>query len=144
MRLGVFKAMLSNQVSVVVFIVILALATVLTDLIARTIYGGILSAELPVSSYPDLSPIGATNWILAAPVLLLVWIFYGTLGYFFGTLLKGLAVAAIIFIAYNYVVPVLGALDPRSWVANLSRVFSDYPREVSRSSSRRRSRREHV
>jgi hypothetical protein len=125
-RLGVFRSMLANQASVLVFILIVAIASVLSDVISRAIYGAVLSSQLPVGKYPDLSPFGVTNWLVAAPMLLLVWVFYGTLGYFFGTLFKGVAVPAIIFIAYNYVLPVFGVFDPRSWVANLARGFFDY------------------
>jgi hypothetical protein len=114
-RVGTTKVVAARQLTLVVVSVIAVATLLIVDVIARAVATAILSAQLPLAAFTPLSSPPTQNALVQWAFILLVVLFFGGAGLAIGAMAGVFAVPAIVFLIWDYVVPFLGANDPRNW-----------------------------
>jgi hypothetical protein len=114
-RNGTAATVAARQLTLLVVAVIVTATILLVDVIARAVATSVLAAQLPFAAFSPLSPQPAQNPLAQWAVIALVVLFFGGAGVTVGTFAGVFAIPAIVFLIWDYVVPFLGAHDPRNW-----------------------------
>lgn len=124
-RIGTTATVVARHVTLVVVAAIVVATLLAVDSVARTIFTALLARQLPLSAFEPLSPQPAHNGFAQWGVIVLVVLFFGGAGIAVGAFAGVFAIPAMLFLIWDYVVPFLGAHDPRNWFAVLGHsVFS--------------------
>jgi hypothetical protein len=118
-RAGTAKTLAARQLALVASAVAVIAVVELADVIARAIAQASLSAQIPLSVFAPLSPVPAQNPWAQWGVILLVVLFFGWGGIAFGAFAGVFAVPGLVFLVWDYVVPIFAVHDPRNWFAVL-------------------------
>jgi hypothetical protein len=114
-RTGANTTIAARQLAVIAAATLVIAAVLLVDVIARTIVSSALAGQLPLRAFHPLAAASTQNvasqWGLAALTVL----FFGGAGIAVGTFAGVFALPALVFLVWDYVVPFLGAHDPRNW-----------------------------
>ena len=114
-RNGTAATVAARQLTLLVIAAIVTAAILLVDVVARAIATAVLASQLPFGAFSPLSPEPAQNPFAQWGVIVLVVLFFGGAGVAVGTFAGVFAIPAIVFLIWDYVVPFLGAHDPRNW-----------------------------
>jgi hypothetical protein len=114
-RSGTAVTVAGRQLALLVVAAIVTATIVLVDAIARAVASSVLAAQLPFAAFAPLSPQPAQNSIAQWGVIALVVVFFGGAGIAVGSFAGVFAIPALVFLIWDYVVPFLGAHDPRNW-----------------------------
>ena len=114
-RNGTAATVAARQLTLLVIAAIVTAAILLVDVVARAIATAVLASQLPFGAFSPLSPEPAQNPFAQWGVIVLVVLFFGGAGVAVGTFAGVFAIPAIAFLIWDYVVPFLGAHDPRNW-----------------------------
>ena len=114
-RNGTAATVAARQLTLLVIAAIVTAAILLVDVVARAIATSVLASQLPFGAFSPLSPQPAQNPFAQWGVIVLVVLFFGGAGVAVGTFAGVFAIPAIVFLIWDYVVPFLGAHDPRNW-----------------------------
>jgi len=125
-RAGTAKTVAARQLTVLAVAAIVTATVLVVDAAARAIATTILAAQLPLSAFSPLSPQPVQNAPAQWGVICLVVLFFGGAGIAVGAFAGVFAVPAIVFLLWDYVVPFLGAHDPRNWFDVLGHAVYTY------------------
>lgn len=114
-RAGASRTVAARQLTLVVVAGIVVVTLLIVDVIARAIATSVLSGALPLSVFVPLSPAPPHNALTQWSTVLLVVLFFGGAGIAVGAITGVFALPAIVFLIWDYIVPFLGAHDPRNW-----------------------------
>jgi hypothetical protein len=114
-RVGTAATVAARQLTLLVVAAVVTATVLLVDVIARAIATSVLSAQLPFAAFSPLSPQPTQNPLAGWGVIALVVLFFGGAGLAVGAFAGVFAIPAIVFLIWDYVVPFLGAHDPRNW-----------------------------
>jgi hypothetical protein len=114
-RTGTAATISARQLTLLVVAAIVTAAILLVDVIARAVANSVLAAQIPFAAFSPLSPQPAQNPLAQWGVIALVVLFFGGAGVAAGAFAGVFAIPAIVFLIWDYVVPFLGADDPRNW-----------------------------
>ncbi|HEX4058599.1 MAG TPA: hypothetical protein VHX87_09840 [Galbitalea sp.] len=125
-RTGTARTVLARQLALLVAAPVVIITVIVVDVVARSIATAVVSSQLPFGKYPPLALPPAQNALAQWGVVLLVVVFFGAGGILVGAMAGVFAIPAIVFLAWDLVVPFLGANDPRNWFVVLGRAVFDY------------------
>jgi hypothetical protein len=125
-RVGPTITVLARQLTLIVVAVIVVAVLLVVDVVARAAATSVLAAQLPLSVFTPLSPEPTQNVAAQWAVILLVVLFFGGAGLAVGSFAGVFAIPAILFLIWDYVVPFLGAHDPRNWFDVLGHAVFGY------------------
>jgi hypothetical protein len=131
-RAGPNRTALTRQFSLAAIAAATVAATLLTDVVARSIAQAALARAVPLSLFTSSAsgvPLPASDPgdpLAQWGVILLVTIFFGMGGLAIGTVSGVFGAPAIVFLVWDFVVPVVGVLDPRDWFEVLGHRVFDY------------------
>jgi hypothetical protein len=114
-RMGTAATVAARQLTILVAAALVAATLLLIDVGARAIASSMLGTQLPLRAFAPLGPEPAQNPFAQWGVVLLAVMFFGGAGLAVGAFTGVFAVPAIVFLAWDYVVPFLGQHDPRNW-----------------------------
>jgi hypothetical protein len=114
-RAGTAVTVAARQLTLLAVAAIVTVTILLVDVVARTVATSVLASQLPFSAFSPLSPPPPQNPLAQWGVIALVVVFFGGAGIAVGTLAGVFAIPALVFLIWDYVVPFLGAHDPRNW-----------------------------
>jgi hypothetical protein len=114
-RTGAVRAVAARQLTLLVVAAIVTATILIVDVVARAIATSVLASQLPFAAFSPLSPPPPQNPLAQWGVIALVVVFFGGAGLAVGALAGVFAIPAIVFLIWDYVVPFLGAHDPRNW-----------------------------
>ena len=124
-RAGTRRAMAARQVALVCCAVVILAVVELVDVVARSIAQASLAGEIPFAAFAPLTPLAVQNPYAQWGVILLVVLFFGWGGIAVGAFAGVFAIPAIVFVVWDYVIPIFLVHDPRNWFAVLGHsVFS--------------------
>ena len=115
-RVGPRRMVLARQSAVVVAGLAVTGVSVTIDVVARGVARVAVERVASFEQYPPLHPLPESAVGQQLVVCALVVVCCGWAGIATGALAGSFAIPAIVFVAYNYVVPVLVAWDPRNWL----------------------------
>jgi hypothetical protein len=125
-RAGTASTIAARQLALLIAAAVVVVAILVVDVISRAIATGIVSAQLPLGSYPPLSPEPAHGPLPQWGLVLVVIVFFGAAGIAVGAVAGVFAVPAILFLIWDLVVPFLGPNDPRNWFVLLGHSVFDF------------------
>jgi hypothetical protein len=125
-RMGGPRSMASKQIAMVLIAAMCVAVTLAAGVVTRSALYPQLASQLPLSSFHPLSPLPAQDPGQQWAVMLLVTVFFGGAGIAVGTIFGVFAIPAIVFIVYDFIVPVLGTHDPRNWLEVLGHAVFTY------------------
>jgi hypothetical protein len=125
-REGTARTIASRQLALIVAAVAIIVVTLLVDVISRGIAAAVLRADLPLGGFPPLTPAPEQNLATQCGLMLLVALFFGGGGIAVGAITGVFAVPAIVFLAWDFVVPIAAQHDPRNWFAVLGHAVFQY------------------
>ena len=125
-REGTARTIASRQLALIVAAAAIIVVTLLVDVSSRAIAAAVLRADLPLSAYPPLTPAPEQNLAAQWGVMLLVTLFFGGGGIAIGAIAGVFAIPAIVFLAWDFVVPIAAQHDPRNWFAVLGHAVFQY------------------
>ncbi len=114
-RAGTARTVAARQLALLAIAAIVVAVTVLVDFVSRTIAHAVLFRDLPLGIFTPLSTPAPENAALQWLVILLVIVLFGGAGIGVGAVLGVFAVPAIVFVIWDYVVPIFAQEDPRNW-----------------------------
>jgi hypothetical protein len=124
-RAGTARTVAARQLALLGIAAIVIASTLLVDVVSRAITQSVLFQQLPLDIFRPRSAAPAQNPLLQWVVILLLTVFFGAGGIAVGSVFGVFALPAIVFVIGNYVIPILGAHDPRNWFEVLGHsVFS--------------------
>ena len=125
-RTGTVATVAARQFSLLIVAAIVTATILLVDVIARAVATAVLAAQLPFAAFAPLSPQPPQNPLAQWAVIALVVLFFGGAGVAVGGFSGVFAIPAIVFLIWDYVVPFLGAHDPRNWFDVLGHAVFSY------------------
>jgi hypothetical protein len=125
-RVGTVRTVAARQLTLLVVAAIVTATILVVDAVSRAVATSTLAAQLPLSAFSPLSPQPTQNSFAQWGVIVLVVLFFGGAGIAVGAFTGVFAVPAIVFLIWDYVVPFLGAHDPRNWFDVLGHAVYSY------------------
>jgi hypothetical protein len=125
-RAGTARVIAARQLALLSAALVAVVTVLVVEVITRAIAFGIVSASLPFSDYPTLSPPPGQNGWGQWGVLVLVVAFFGGAGIVIGSTVGVFAVPAVLFLIWDLVIPFLGPNDPRNWFVVLGHHVFNY------------------
>jgi len=114
-RAGTARTLAARQLALIVSAVAVVAVVELVDAVSRVITQASLSAQIPLGVFVPLSPSPTQNPWAQWGVILLVVLFFGWGGITVGAFAGVFAIPAIVFLVWDYVVPIFASQDPRNW-----------------------------
>jgi hypothetical protein len=125
-RSGTTRVIAARQIAVLITAAAAIVTVFVVEVVGRAIAFGVVSASLPFSDYPPISPPVVQNGWAQWGVLLLVVGFFGGAGIVVGATVGVFAVPAVLFLIWDLVIPFLGPNDPRNWFVVLGHAAFNY------------------
>ena len=114
-RAGTVKTIAARQVSLLVCAIAIIAVVELVDVIARSIAQAVLAHSIPFAVFEPLSAQPVQDSWAQWGVILVVVLFFGWGGIAVGAFAGVFAVPGIVFLGWDFIVPILGPNDPRNW-----------------------------
>ena len=114
-RVGTAGTLASRQLALLVVSAIVIAVTLAVDVVGRAIAQAVVSSQLPLHVFVPLAAAPVQNPALQWSVILIATVFFGAAGLAVGAFAGIFALPAILFVIWDYVVPILGLHDPRNW-----------------------------
>jgi hypothetical protein len=114
-RAGPMATVVARQLALLGAAAVLVAVVLVVDVISRAVATMVASGELPLSAFRPLSPPPEHSELVQWGLIVLVVAFFGGAGLAIGALSGAFAIPAILFLIWDYVLPFLGAHDPRNW-----------------------------
>lgn len=125
-RAGAAITVAARQLAMLIACATIVAVTLLVDVATRGIAQAVLAADLPLGTFPPLTPPPASDPVAQWGVILLVALFFGGGGVAAGAAAGVFALPAIVFLAWDLVVPIVAQHDPRNWFAVLGHAVFRY------------------
>jgi len=125
-RAGVATTTASRQVTVAVAALLMSAIAVVVDLLGRTVAWAVVSRDIDFAAFPPLEELPEHNPLAQAAVVLAVALFFGWAGLAVGAATGVFIVPTIVFLAWDYVLPILVPHDPRNWFTVLAHGAFDF------------------
>ena len=125
-RTGTVLTVAARQLTILAVGAIVTATVLVADAVARAVATSALAAQLPLSAFRPLGAQPVQDALAQWGVILLVVVFFGGAGVAVGAFTGVFAIPAIIFLIWDYVVPFLGAHDPRNWFDVLGHAVYSY------------------
>lgn len=114
-RAGTARTVTARQLALLVCAAGVIAVVEVVDVIGRSIAQALLARDIPFAAFVPLSPAPAQNPLAQWGVILLVVLFFGWGGIAVGAFSGVFAIPSLVFLAWDYVVPILAVHDPRNW-----------------------------
>lgn len=125
-RAGPARTIAGRQLAMVAASALIVIAVLLADVVSRTIARASLATELRLDAFPPLEPPKPENPLLQWAVILLVAVLFGAGGVAVGSVTGVFAVPALVFLAWDLVLPIGAQNDPRNWFTVLGHSVFHY------------------
>ncbi|MGG4013043.1 ABC transporter permease [Bacillus smithii] len=120
------QILLSKQLSIYMISTCIIAVVLILNYIVGTILYNHISQKIPVEEFQLSSLPEDNNVVLQVLLSLFICFFFSTLGFYLGILFKGFIAPTIIFLVYNFIVPVLTKFDLRNMVSILGHEVFDF------------------
>ncbi|MGG5251951.1 ABC transporter permease, partial [Neobacillus sp. SM06] len=85
----------------------------------------LIKMDIPINEFKIESLPKDHNVFVQYLLALLVCFIFATIGFYIGILFKGFIVPSLIFVIYDFIIPIMGKLDPRNLISILGhKVFN--------------------
>jgi hypothetical protein len=125
-RAGSARTTAARQLALLAAAAVIIGVTILTDVIARSIEYSVLARQIPFDVFRPLTAAPVANPAAQWGVILLVAVFFGGGGIAVGAITGVFAIPALVFLAWDLVVPIVLIHDPRNWFAVLGHAVFTY------------------
>jgi hypothetical protein len=125
-RAGPARTVAGRQLAILAVAGLTTVATLLADVTARTVAHASLASQLPLDAFPPLTTPRPDNPLAQWAVILLVAVFFGAGGIAVGTTTGVFAVPALVFLAWDFILPISAQNDPRNWFTVLGHAVFTY------------------
>ncbi|WP_213814253.1 hypothetical protein [Glaciihabitans sp. dw_435] len=125
-RAGPVATVAGRQVAVVVASALVVATAVMVDATGRAIARATLSRDLPLGDFAPLTAAPPAHPLAQVGAIVLVILFFGGAGVATGAVVGSFALPALLFLAWDYVLPILVVHDPRNWFAALGHEVFTY------------------
>ncbi len=114
-RAGTVRTLAARQLALLVCAAVTVLVIEVIDVVARSIAQAQLASRIPFDVFVPLGTQPPQDPDAQWGVILLVVLFFGWGGITIGAFVGSFAIPGLVFLIWDFVVPILGAHDPRNW-----------------------------
>lgn len=125
-RAGPARAVAGRQLAVVGSAAIITIATLLADVLSRTVARASLASEIRLGEFPPLTQPKPDVPLAQWAVILLIAVFFGAGGVAVGSIAGVFAIPALVFLAWDFILPIVAQNDPRNWFTVLGHAVFNY------------------
>jgi hypothetical protein len=125
-RAGGARTTAARQLALLAAAAVIIGVTLITDVITRSIEYSILAGQIPFDVFRPLTAAPIANPAAQWGVILLVALFFGGGGIAVGAISGVFAIPALVFLAWDFVIPIVAVHDPRNWFAVLGHAVFTY------------------
>jgi hypothetical protein len=125
-RSGAITTVAARQLTVVAAAVVIVTVTLFVDVVSRTIAQAWLAAQMKLDAFPPLEPPAQQHFALQLAVILLVAVLFGIGGVAVGSVAGVFAIPALVFLAWDFILPIAAQNDPRNWFTVLGHSVFTY------------------
>lgn len=110
---------ISKQLSMYISGFIMLTISFLSSYIVGRIFYIMITKEIPVEQFQPAKIPSDKNIFIQCGMIFFIVIIFSTLGFCLGVLFKGILIPTLIFVLYNFAIPILGVYDIRNMIAVL-------------------------
>jgi hypothetical protein len=125
-RAGSARTTAARQLALLAAAAIIIGITLIADVVTRSIEYSILAGQIPFDVFRPLTAAPVANPAAQWGVILLVALFFGGGGIAAGAITGVFAIPALVFLAWDLVIPIVWVHDPRNWFAVLGHAVFTY------------------
>jgi hypothetical protein len=122
--------LLSKQLSMYISSTLIVSISLLTSYIIGMILYQFVVQDIPANEFKLEAIPESHNIFLQYFLSLFICFIFSTLGFYLGTVLKGFMAPTLIFVVYNFIIPILGKFDIRNMLAVLGHKVFDFKGRV--------------
>ncbi|MDI6604471.1 MAG: hypothetical protein QME35_04955 [Thermoanaerobacteraceae bacterium] len=120
------QILFSKQLSIFVSSFIIILIVLLLSNIVGSLFYYILSHQIPVNDFKLSVLPSDTNVVLQFILSISISFIFSTIGFYLGLIFRGFMYPAVIFIVYDFILPVIGKYDLRNLISVLGHKVFDF------------------
>lgn len=110
---------LSKQLSMYLSAFLMLTISILASYVAGRIFYTIISKEIPIEKFQSIKSPPDKNIFIQCIIVLFIVIIFSTIGFCLGVICKGILIPTLVFVVYNFSLPILGEYDIRNMIAVL-------------------------